>query len=64
MKVGDLVRCTEGPCPQVDGGIGIVIQVENYGSPNYHPGLSVLVQWAHEDLWYDGEDLEVVSESR
>ena len=59
MKVGDLVVCTEGPCASVDGGFGIVIQVEEYALE----GLSVRVQWANEDLWYEEKDLEVVSET-
>ncbi len=64
MKVGDLVKCVEGPCPTVDGGVGIVIQVEDYRNPFDPPGLSVRVQWPNEDLWYHGKDLEIVNESR
>ena len=60
MKVGDLVVCVEGPCTSVDGGLGIVIQIGEYT-----PGeLSVCVQWANEDLWYEEKDLEVVNEGR
>ncbi len=60
MKVGDLVRCIEGACMSVDGGVGIVIQVEEY-----RPGqMSVHVQWQADSLWYHREDLEVVNESR
>ena len=58
MKVGDLVACVEGPCESVDGGFGIVIQVEEYDQD----GLSVRVQWTNEDLWYEEKDLEVVNE--
>ena len=60
MKVGDLVKCIEGPCHSVDGGVGIVIQIEKYDPDN----LSVHVQWDSESLWYHDEDLEVVVESR
>tara|TARA_R100000008_G_C3584305_1_gene170944 strand:- start:1724 stop:1906 length:183 start_codon:yes stop_codon:yes gene_type:complete len=60
VKVGDLVRCVEGACTSVDGGVGIVIQVEKY-DPNQ---LSIHVQWQNESLWYHGEDLEVISENR
>ncbi len=60
MKVGDLVKCVAGACRTVDDGVGIVIQVEDYSKA----GLSVRVQWLNEDLWYHGEDLEVVNESR
>lgn len=59
MKVGDLVKCTEGFCSSVDGGLGIVLHVREY-DPDC---LSVHVQWAEEDLWYQIEDLEVVNES-
>ena len=59
MKVGDLVICTEGSCAKVDGGIGIIVQVANYDSDK----LSVRVQWAEDDLWYESEDLEVINES-
>ena len=41
MKVGDLVKCVEGACMSVDGGYGIVIQVNEYDSRK----LSVHVQW-------------------
>ncbi len=58
MKVGDLVRCTEGACMSVDGGVGIVIQIEKYDPDN----LSVHVQWDSASLWYHDEDLEVVVE--
>ena len=65
LLVGDLVVCTEGPCLSVDGGVGVVLQVKNYDfSRPDTPTLSVHVQWAHEDLWYDSKDLEVISESR
>lgn len=43
----------------VDGGYGIVIQVNEYDSRK----LSVHVQWAEESLWYEEKDLEVVSET-
>ena len=58
MKVGDLVRCIEGACLSVDGGVGIVIQMEKYDPDT----LSVHVQWRDESLWYEEEDLEVVVE--
>ena len=64
MKVGDLVKCIEGPCTNVDGGTGIVIQVEDYNSPFDPPGRSVNVLWSSEDLWYYERDLEVINESR
>ncbi len=60
MKVGDLVRCIEGPCQSVDGGVGIVIQIEKHDPDQ----LSVCVQWKDESLWYEEEDLEVINESR
>ena len=59
MNVGDLVKCVEGACMSVDGGYGIVIQVNEYDSRK----LSVHVQWAEESLWYEEKDLEVVSET-
>ena len=58
MKVGDLVRCIEGACMTVDGGIGVVIQEKSY-EPD---GLSICVQWAHDFLWYEEKDLEVISD--
>ena len=66
MKIGDLVKCIEGAVSYVDGGTGIVIEVEDYSNPfdRLGDGLSVRVQWAEDDLWYHGKDLEVVSESR
>ena len=60
MKVGDLVKCIKGACASVDGGVGIVIQIEKYESAE---DLSVHVQWPAEDLWYEMEDLKVVNES-
>ena len=62
MKVGDLVRCTEGSCAGVDNGIGIVIQVIIHDLPDHVSDASVHVQWPSEDLWYHQEDLEVISE--
>ena len=47
MKVGDLVKCIKGACASVDGGVGIVIQIEKYESAE---DLSVHVQWPAEDL--------------
>lgn len=60
MKVGDLVRCVEGACMSVDGGTGVVIQVEDYDPDQ----LSIHVQWQSDNLWYHIEDLEVINESR
>ena len=60
MKVGDLVRCIEGACMSVDGGVGIVIQVEKYDPDQ----LSIHVQWQSDSLWYHSEDLEVINETR
>ena len=60
LKVGDLVKCVEGSCRGVDDGPGIVIQVDAYAPEK----LSVHVQWADDDLWYEAEDLEVINESR
>ena len=56
IKAGDLVRCVEGVCMSVDGGLGIVIQVAEYDPDD----LSVQVQWAEDSLWYEAKDLEVV----
>ena len=77
MKVGDLVKCVAGLLgPNGDGGFGIIVQVEDYTdqfdpapisdyrNPFDPPGLSVRVQWPHEDLWYHAKDLEIVNESR
>ena len=58
MKVGDLVKCVHGACMSVDGGVGIVIQVEKY-DPD---GLSVHVQWEKDSLWYEEQDLEVIND--
>ncbi len=60
MKVGDLVRCIEGPCQSVDDGIGLVIRVQK----NDPDQMSIHVQWLTDDLWYHEEDLEVINESR
>ena len=60
MKTGDLVVCVEGPCAKVDGGVGIVIQIESWDEDE----PSVHVQWANDSLWYKEQDLEVVSENR
>ena len=60
MKVGDLVKCVKGACMSVDGGVGIVIQIEKYEMAEE---LSIHVQWPDEDLWYEKEDLEVINES-
>lgn len=60
MKVGDLVKCTEGACMSIDGGIGIVIQVQEYDPDD----LSVHVQWTEDSLWYQAKDLEVINENR
>jgi hypothetical protein len=62
VKVGDLVKCTEGACMRIDGGVGIVVQVEKY--EDCDTGLSICVQWATDYLWYEKYDLEVISESR
>lgn len=59
MKVGDLVKCIEGACMVVDGGVGIIIQIEKY-DPD---ALSVCVQWASDFLWYEEKDLELINES-
>ena len=65
FKVGDLVKCVEGLLgPNGDGGFGIIVQVEDYTDQFDPPGLSVRVQWPHEDLWYHAKDLEIVNESR
>jgi|TARA_R110002073_G_scaffold204015_1_gene363849 hypothetical protein len=61
VKVGDLVKCIEGACMNVDGGVGIVIQVVKYEMAEE---LSIHVQWSGEDLWYEKGDLEVIDESR
>ena len=58
--MGDLVVCIEGPCAKVDGGVGIVIQIEPWDADE----PSVHVQWANDSLWYKEQDLEVVIESR
>ena len=60
IKPGDLVRCKEGPCAYVDGGIGIVLQAVRTSQEV----ISVHVMWATDDLWYLHTDLEVVHESR
>ena len=57
MKVGDLVRCIVGSCASIDDGVGIVVQVESYDPDN----LSVCVQWTNESLWYEEQDLEIIS---
>ncbi len=44
----------------VDGGAGVVIQIESY-DPD---GLSIHVQWVGESLWYEEKDLEVINGSR
>ena len=61
MKVGDLVKCIEGACMKVDGGVGIVIQIVKYEMAKE---LSIHVQWPGEDLWYEEKELEVISDSR
>ncbi len=58
MQVGDLVRCIEGPHMSIDGGVGIVIQIEQYDPDE----LSVHVQWVNDSLWYEKKDLEVISD--
>ena len=47
---------------RIDGGVGIVVQVEKY--EDCDTGLSICVQWATDYLWYEKYDLEVISESR
>jgi len=63
VKIGDLVRCKEGSLvfgSDIDSGIGIVIMIES----SRHSALSICVQWPEDFLWYEEEDLEIVSESR
>ena len=60
MKPGDLVRCKEGPCSYVDGGVGIVIQTIRTSQEV----ISVHVMWSTDDLWYQHTDLEVIHEGR
>jgi hypothetical protein len=59
MNVGDLVRCIEGACMSVDGGVGIVVQIEEYDPDQ----LSICVQWPGDFLWYEEKDLEVINDS-
>ena len=59
MQDGDLVRCIEGAAMDVDSGVGIVIQIDEYDPDD----LSVHVQWPSESLWYEEKDLEVLNES-
>ena len=64
MKIGDLVRCKDHAstfASGVDAGIGLVIQVERYALGDE---LSIHVQWFQDSLWYEAEDLEVISENR
>ena len=58
MKVGDLVKCIEGACMNVDGGFGIIIQLHEYDPDD----LSICVQWEGDFLWYEEKDLEVISD--
>ena len=58
MKVGDLVKCIEGAAMDVDSGVGIVIQIDEYDIDE----LSVHVQWSYESLWYEEKDLMVVTD--
>lgn len=58
MRVGDLVKCKNGACMYIDGGVGIIIQIEKYDPDN----LSICVQWNDDFLWYEKDDLEVINE--
>ena len=61
MKVGDLVRCIMRPCDYVDGGVGIVIKIDEHDPESFHP-QGICVQWERESLWYEERDLEVINE--
>ena len=64
MRVGDLVRCKHDSLTfmsGLDSGVGIITHIEKYEKS---PGLSYCVQWAEDFLWYESDELELVSESR
>jgi hypothetical protein len=64
MIIGDLVRCkrlSQTWASGTDTGVGLIIQLESYDNSD---GPSIHVQWPSCSLWYEPEELEVISGDR
>jgi len=66
VKVGDLVRCVPAGSAIIyyDYGPGIVVSLSKTG----HTSFSAQIKFCNDEfprlMWFDSEDLEVISESR